>query len=285
MKWTNTIEAVKRGARQQWIIGDALKADLGVEKDHRGMVTIPKGTFDEPSKRLKELGFKYDPKTLGRLYVTSIRFSKADRRDDIPWETHHVAATPNNLDRALKELRKLGKSPSGANVRWLMTIWREQASAKREEALADAKAKQQRAKDRKRQAAEKKLAAKDDDARRKASKEYADASEAKEQADAELASVPPEPKFDDNIDPDLMPSITNLELFSFCTALEEDALWMARRIQKNLKRIDKEIDRIPPQVVNRLVQSHTTIITQAQQVIKVLGGVRATLRKVEGGAA
>ena len=52
MKWTNTIEAVKRGERHQWAIGDALLTDA---KDARIQDT-DKPPFSECHSKLKALG-------------------------------------------------------------------------------------------------------------------------------------------------------------------------------------------------------------------------------------
>ena len=278
MKWTNTIEAVKRGERHQWAIGDAIIADCADSTE--GNKTP---LFKDCVKKLKDLGYNYNAKTLGDLYLTATRFKKAERRLDVAWASHRVAANAENLDRAIKELRKLGKSPMEINVRWIMGVWRDKAKAKRDKAAADAEAKVRQAKSRKKQAAEDKLAAKNPAAREKAAKELEEAKRLELEAIAQRDTLPPEPAFDANVDPDAMPDVFELELSMFAAAMEVDAEWMIRRMRKSMEKIESYVDRLPQSTVNKLVRAHRGVAQQANKVIEAVGGI---LREVpKGGAA
>jgi hypothetical protein len=109
-----------------WVIGDALCVDIA---------DCPNPNFRECVRKLKDRGFtkllntKITQHYLRDLYETAKRFPEKDRDPNIPWNVHCEARCAENLQRAARALRAIGKIVNRENMKWVMDDWRKNADA------------------------------------------------------------------------------------------------------------------------------------------------------------
>jgi hypothetical protein len=115
-KFPKTIAAVRRyksahsdADRLQWVIGDALIAEVGPP----GKPGVRNGSKDKLANvaiELRKAGFEYSVEHLRDLRATAARFTAGDRSPSVEWTMHAVAGSPETLNKAMAEAKRLGRT-------------------------------------------------------------------------------------------------------------------------------------------------------------------------------
>jgi len=241
-QFPHVLEAVAKGDRSQWVIGDALRKDIN---DLEGATRLV-----DCSEMLRERGFQYTVGSLKNLHTIALAFPASERRSDVSWSAHRAAGTPENLARVITALRKLGRKATPENVDFVMQEWRDKERAEREKAERDAKAEADAARRRERDA-------KDEPAKKKAKQE-------REEAEERARETKRPPKTKTHVSEP--PSTTELEVMAAISGIDKDLRKIQRTMQTHLKTIDKHIDRIDADMAEQIREGGTRVLELAKQI-------------------
>jgi hypothetical protein len=295
--FTNTLQAVtateQAAAKSQWTIGDAIVKDLkaaGLVKTspnaESALEDVSYKTIEQCVEQLEAKGFdKYSTSYCTKLYRTAHAFPRNDRNLEIGWEAHYEAGTPSNLAEASTALRRLKKSITGPNMRWLMGEWREKADAERKEANQGAKAKKATAKKKKADAAARKLAAKDKAAREQAEQDRQQAQAEADAADEQIKKTASAPSYNADVATELQDKGT-LEVMAVHLGITVHLREIEKRTRTALKELEDIAEHVTPAMVAE-ISAATTKITDLIEEIKATVGLhkQARYQSIKGGVA
>jgi ParB-like nuclease domain len=283
MRWTNTVETVVEveasQAKGQWKIGDAIAKDLDLT------AAVKKGeVYAECANVLEQKGFdKYTPQYLRILHCTAEAYPRSERDDRYSWDAHKEAGTPDNLKQAVAALRKLNKTITIYNVRWLMAGWREKASEERRRENEAARREEAAAKNEAAKAAERALAAKNKADKEKAKKDRDEAKQKAKQANQRKKKTSKTPKYNEDVKSDLQDEST-LRAMALYFGITMHAKKMQAEANKALMDLDKIAEHLTPVQIKEINDAYQQVIVICQQIKSKASG-KPNLRSVTGGAA
>jgi len=267
------LEAVEKGERAQWAIGDALVKEIDDNST---------SNFRDCASMLDDRGFDYSEATLKTLKRTAEAFPKSSRHDDISWNAHHECGAPETLERVIKLIH--GPITVKA-ARLVMTEWREKEIAAREAKHAEATKSHKAAKAEHKKALTEKAKSKAGSQERKdADRRAQQAKEQERAAAAEMKASTKMPK-PAEYSAETEPLKGDLAIMAEVLALAKEAGKVTKTLKDNLKRIDKIFDDLTEAQADSLVEEHEPVLTVATQIMDRFKAKRSRFTVHRGGAA